>query len=134
VAGFEIANPRPDLATGLPVEYAFVAATAADAAKLLKALTSKPHFQTRATERLFSWYFALAALGFRNHSNNSPSRNLHCLPILMAGISLHSAHRHIVRGATPSHFATAAVVRNDSRLGNDFSMRAISPCVVRLSY
>jgi hypothetical protein len=38
VGGFEIANPRPDLATGPPVEYAFVAATAANAAKPLKAL------------------------------------------------------------------------------------------------
>lgn len=61
----------------------------------------------------------LAACGLSSHSLNSPSRNLHCRPILMAGISLHSAQRHSVRVATPSHFATAAVVRSGSRLDDD---------------
>ena len=61
----------------------------------------------------------LAACGLSSHSRNSPSRNLHCRPILMAGISLHSAQRHSVRVATPSHFATAAVVRSGSRLDDD---------------
>jgi hypothetical protein len=83
--------------------------------------------QTTATaERLFSWYFALVPFGFRSHSHNSPSRNLHWRPILIAGISLHSAHRHTVRGAIPSHCATAAVVRNDSRFDSDLFMSAFS--------
>jgi hypothetical protein len=62
----------------------------------------------------------LAACGLSIHSRNSPSRNLHCRPILRAGISLHSAQRQSVRVATPSHFATAAVVRSGSRLDDGF--------------
>ena len=57
-----------------------------------------------------------------NHSPNSPSRNRHCLPILIAGISRHSAQRQIVLGETPSHFATAAVVRSGSRTWFSFSI------------
>src|SRR5262249_13729111 len=51
---------------------------------------------------------------FCSQSRRSLSRNLHCRPILRAGISLHSAQRQTVRGAIPSHFATAAVVRSGS--------------------
>jgi hypothetical protein len=66
--------------------------------------------------------FVLSAFGLRSHSHNSPSRNRHWRPILMAGISLHSAHRQTVRGAMPNHFATAAVVKNGSRFDNTFCM------------
>jgi hypothetical protein len=57
---------------------------------------------------------SLVPFGLCSHSRSSLSRNLHCRPILIAGISLHSAHRQTVRGAMPSHFATAAVVRSGS--------------------
>ena len=61
-------------------------------------------------------FFTLAALGLSNQFESSRSRNLHCLPIRIAGISLHSAQRHSVLVETPSHLATAAVVISGSRL------------------
>ena len=57
-----------------------------------------------------------------NHSRNSSCRNLHCRPTLIAGISLHSAHRQTARVEMPSHLATAAVVNSISEFDSNFSM------------
>ena len=40
----------------------------------------------------------------------------------MAGISWHSAQKQMVLDETPSHFATAAVLRSGSRFCKNFSM------------
>lgn len=64
----------------------------------------------------------VAVLVRESHLPNSFSRNLHCLPILIAGISSHSAHRQTVLADTPSHFATAAVVISGSRFKDNFSI------------
>ena len=60
--------------------------------------------------------FTLGESELSSHLANSLSRNLHWRPILIAGISLHSAHRQRVLVETPSHFETAAVVSNGSRI------------------
>src|SRR5947207_153785 len=62
-----------------------------------------------------------AASGECSQAATSLSRNLHWRPIFMAGISLHSAHRHSVRVETPSHFDTAEVLSRGSRV-LDFSI------------
>src|ERR1051326_2743860 len=71
---------------------------------------------------VFVEFVTFSALGVCSHADNSPSRNRHCRPIVIAGNSLPAAHRQIVRVDTPSHLATAAVVRSGSRLDNNFSM------------
>src|SRR5262245_1200638 len=65
---------------------------------------------------MLGWFFTLEACGPSSHSRNSLSRNRHCLPILSAGISPHSAQRQRVRVDTPSHLDTAAVVSSGSGL------------------
>ena len=64
------------------------------------------------------WFLTFEARGLSTHCRISLSRNLHCLPILRAGISPHSAQRQRVRVETPSHLDTSAVVSNGSGRGN----------------
>ncbi len=69
-----------------------------------------------------------AACECSSHCPSSCFRNLHCRPTLIAGISLHSAQRQTARVDIPSHFATAAVVSNGSKLDNDFPIRFSCHC------
>jgi len=70
----------------------------------------------------------LPAAELRSHSPSSSCRNRHWRPTLIAGISLHSAQRQTARVDIPSHFATAAVVNNGSKLDNDFAIEVLLPC------
>ena len=56
-----------------------------------------------------------------SHSDTSSARNLHWRPTLIAGITLHSAHRQTARVEIPSQFATMAVVRRGSSQGKSRS-------------
>jgi hypothetical protein len=69
----------------------------------------------------------LDACGPSSHCCKSLLRNRHCLPILSAGISRHSAQRHRVRVDTPNHLATAAVVSNGSDRDDDSTFSLSRP-------